>query len=45
MSAAVRFFNQPLIKEGIKNVAGVVTCAFGIVELYDIYQIMRGREI
>lgn len=45
MITVVGFFNQPLVKEGVKNVAGAVTCAFGIVELYDIYQIMRGREI
>lgn len=45
MTEIVRLLNKPLIKEGIKDVAGVVTCAFGIVELYDIYQIMCGREI
>lgn len=35
------FLNQPLIKEGVKNVAGVATFAFGLVEVYDLYQILR----
>lgn len=44
-SNTVRFLNQPLVKEGIKKVAGCVTFAFGVVEIYDIYQILKGREI
>jgi hypothetical protein len=32
------FFNQPAIKEGIKNAAGGVNCLFGFVEIYTIYQ-------
>lgn len=40
-----RLLNQPLVKEGVKNVAGQVTFVFGLVELYDIYQITQGREI
>lgn len=41
----VHFLNRPLVKETIKNTVGSVTFAFGIVELYDLYQIARGREI
>ncbi|MBS0620263.1 MAG: hypothetical protein JSS61_02250 [Verrucomicrobia bacterium] len=44
MQAIVRFLNQPMVKEGIKNVAGTITCAFGILEVYDIYQILRGNS-
>lgn len=44
-STAVRLLNQPLVKEGVKNIAGCVTFAFGIIEIYDIYQMLRGREI
>lgn len=42
---ATRFLNQPIIKEGIKKVAGSITFIFGLVEMYDICQILRGREI
>lgn len=45
IAGAIRLFNQPLVKEGIKNVAGSLTLAFGLVEIYDLYQIARGREI
>lgn len=41
----VRFLNRPLVKDGVKNIAGTVTFAFGLVELYDISQILKGREI
>ena len=43
--ASVRLLNQPIVKESVKNIAGTVTFVFGLVELYDIYQIARGREI
>lgn len=43
--ATVGLLNQPIIKEGVKNIAGSVTFVFGLVEIYDIYQIARGREI
>lgn len=42
---AVRFLNQPVIKEGVKNIASTAAFTFGIIEAYDIYQILRGREI
>lgn len=42
---AVRVLNTPVVKEGVKNIAGSVTFAFGIMELYDISQILRGRKI
>jgi hypothetical protein len=44
-NASVRLLNQPIVKEGVKNLAGSVTFVFGLVEIYDIYQIARGREI
>lgn len=37
--------NQPRIKEGVKNVAGAVTFVFGVVEVYNIYQMTRGCEM
>jgi hypothetical protein len=39
------FLNQPIIKEGVKNVAGAATFVFGLAEVYDLYQILRGRSI
>lgn len=45
VQASVHLLNQPLIKEGVKNVAGSVTMAFGLMEMYDVYQIMCCREI
>lgn len=44
-TTSVRLLNQPIVKEGVKNIAGTVTFVFGLVEIYDIYQIARGREI
>lgn len=41
----VSLLNQPVVKEGVKNIAGSVTFVFGLVEIYDIYQIARGAEI
>lgn len=45
MTTITAFLNRPVIKEGIKNVASTVACAFGIVEAYDMYQILNGRDI
>lgn len=45
LSTTVRTLNQPFIKEGIKNVVGSITFAFGVIELCDLYQLFRGREI
>lgn len=42
---SIGLLNQPMVKEGVKNIAGSVTFVFGLVEIYDIYQIARGREI
>jgi hypothetical protein len=42
---AVRFLNQPAVKEGIKNIATTMTFAFGLVEVCDLYQIYQGRAI
>ncbi len=44
-TSSVRLLNQPIVKEGVKNIAGTVTFAFGLVEISDIYQIARGRKI
>lgn len=45
LGTAVRFLNQPIIKEGVKNIASTAAFTFGMVEAYDIYQILSGREI
>jgi hypothetical protein len=42
---AVRFLNQPTVKEGIKNIATTVSFAFGFVGVCDLYQIYQGRSI
>jgi hypothetical protein len=42
---SVRLLNQPIVKEGVKNIAGAATFVFGLMEIYDVYQILRGREI
>jgi hypothetical protein len=44
-NVSIHILNQPIIKEGVKNIAGSVTFIFGLVEIYEIYQIIRGREI
>ncbi|MES2122412.1 MAG: hypothetical protein V4492_06515 [Chlamydiota bacterium] len=45
LGIAVRFLNQPVIKEGAKNIASTAAFSFGLIEAYDIYQILRGKEI
>lgn len=45
LGTVVRFLNQPSVKEGVKNIVGIAAFTFGIIEAYDIYQILRGREI
>lgn len=44
ISVPVRILNQPAIKEGVKNVAGCATFVFGMLEIYDLCQIVRGRR-
>ncbi len=44
-NTSVRLLNQPIVKEGVKNVAGSVTFVFGLIEIYDLYQIAQGRAI
>lgn len=39
------FLNQPIVKERIKNVASALTFTGGLFGAYDIYQVLRGREI
>jgi hypothetical protein len=45
LGAITHFLNQPNVKESVKKIAGVATFIFGLIELYDIYQILRGKEI
>lgn len=44
-TTSIRVLNQPIVKESVKNIAGTVTFAFGIAEIFDIYQIAQVREI
>lgn len=44
-NAPVRFLNQPLVKESVKNIAGTATFVFGLMEIHDVYEILCGREI
>lgn len=44
INGSVRLLNQPVIKEGVKNVAGSVTFVFGLFEIYRVYQSLRSRE-
>lgn len=45
LKSTVHFLNQPPVKEGIKKIAGCVTFSFGLVEMYDLCQILRGRRL
>jgi hypothetical protein len=46
LSTLTTCLNTPGVKEGVKNVAGVATFAFGIFEAYDLIQIITcKREI
>lgn len=45
LNASVYWLNQPIVKQSVKNIAGSVTFVFGVVEIYDVYQILRGREV
>lgn len=42
---AVHFLNQPAVKERIKNIASTAAFSFGLIEAYDIYQMLRERKI
>jgi hypothetical protein len=44
ITGTVRFLNQPIVKENVKNIAGTITFAFGLVEVYDIYRILKDRK-
>lgn len=37
--------NQPIVKEGVKNLASSISFMFGLVEMHDIYRIAKGRSI
>lgn len=45
LATVVKFFNSPPVKEGVKDFSGIVTCAFGFLEVYDLYKIIRGRRL
>lgn len=45
LNGSVHLLNQPIVKEGVKNLAGSVTFVFGLLEVYDVSQIARCREI
>lgn len=44
-NASIFLINQPIVKERVKNIASKVTFVFGLVEIYDVYQIAKGRKI
>src|SRR5262245_33541790 len=41
LKVPITFLNHPLIKEGVKNVAGVAAFVFGIYEIYDDIILIR----
>ncbi|MBA3720825.1 MAG: hypothetical protein H0W88_00315 [Parachlamydiaceae bacterium] len=45
LKTTAQFLNKPIIKEGVKNIAGTTTFVFGAIEIYDIYHIFQGRKI
>lgn len=45
INSSVRLLNQPIVKENVKNVAGTLTFVFGLLEIKDVYQILKGRKI
>lgn len=45
LNVSVYWLNQPIVKQNVKNIAGSITFVFGVVEIYDIYQILRSREV
>lgn len=45
LRGSIHFLNQPVVKEGVKQIAGGVTFAIGATEIYDIYKTLQGRKI
>jgi len=45
LNASVHLLNQPIAKGCVKNATSSITFIFGMIDVYDIYQISRGREI
>lgn len=45
VSIPVNILNQPVVKEGVKNVAGIATFFFGLIECADLVQVWQGRKI
>ncbi len=42
--ASIRFFNDPLVKERVKNTVGSVTFLFGVVTLYEMSQGLKKHQ-
>lgn len=47
LNSSVHLLNNSVVKEGVKNVAGIFTLAFGVAEIYDLYRIsiLRVRNV
>jgi len=45
LGVANRFLNQPVVKENVKKASSFFSFAFGVIEVCDICQILRGRAI
>ena len=45
LTTVSHFLNQPVIKESIKKISGVVTFSFGLIEIYDVYESLKERAI
>jgi len=42
LGVATRFLNQPVVKENVRKASSFFSFAFGLIEVYDICQILRG---
>ncbi len=45
INVGAQFFNQPVVKECLKDIFSAVTVAFGLLGAYDLYQTFKGRNI
>jgi hypothetical protein len=45
LSQTVKLLNQPVVKNGVINAVGVVTFAFGVAEVYDLYETLSSKKI
>lgn len=44
LKASVEFLSQPAVKETIKKASGIAAATFGIIEVYDLYMVFRGKR-